>query len=108
MYFVRDNNTSIVKPSIISNRYYESHINRIVDDTASYAYVKISDGCDNRCSYCAIPLIRGPYRSRQKERVIDEIRYLLEQGKREIILVSQDSTAYGIDLYGKLSVSLLK
>lgn len=67
----------------------------------SFAYIKISDGCDNRCSYCAIPDIRGHFRSRTIESVCDEARYLLDHGKKELILVSQESTAYGLDLYGR-------
>ncbi len=66
----------------------------------SFAYLKISDGCDNRCSYCAIPDIRGHFRSRTMEAVCEEAEYLLANGKRELILVSQESTAYGRDLYG--------
>jgi len=65
-----------------------------------FAYLKIADGCDNRCSYCAIPDIRGPYRSRTIEAIEDEARYLLDMGKRELILVSQEATAYGRDRYG--------
>ena len=66
----------------------------------AFAYIKISDGCDNRCSYCAIPDIRGQFRSKRMEAICDEARYLLDNGKKELILVCQDSTAYGRDLYG--------
>lgn len=62
------------------------------------AYVKISDGCDNRCSYCAIPSIRGPFRSRPQALVIDEAKRLADDGVRELILVGQDLTQYGADL----------
>ncbi|MDD4052893.1 MAG: MiaB/RimO family radical SAM methylthiotransferase, partial [candidate division Zixibacteria bacterium] len=64
-------------------------------------YIKIADGCNNRCSYCAIPDIRGQYRSRTLEAIENEARRLLDQGKRELILVSQEATVYGCDLYGK-------
>ncbi|MDR1249822.1 MAG: 30S ribosomal protein S12 methylthiotransferase RimO [Treponema sp.] len=65
------------------------------------AYVKISEGCDNRCAFCAIPLIRGPLRSRPVEEVTDECRGLLDRGVREICLVGQDLGSYGRDLDGK-------
>lgn len=64
----------------------------------SYAYVKISDGCDNRCSYCTIPMIRGPYRSISPAKVLKEVEFLIAGGVKEIVLVAQDSCLYGIDL----------
>lgn len=71
--------------------------------TVSYsAYLKLADGCDNRCTYCAIPLIRGPFRSRKKESIIKEAKTLSDSGVKEIILIAQDTTRYGEDLYGKL------
>jgi ribosomal protein S12 methylthiotransferase len=73
---------------------------RSVSATDPFAYIKISDGCDNRCSYCAIPDIRGPFRSRPIDDIRREAEVLLERGKRELILVSQESTAYGRELYG--------
>ncbi len=76
--------------------------------TPSYfAYVKIAEGCDNRCSYCAIPLIRGGYRSRPMESIEEECRNLVENGAKELILIAQDTTRYGIDLYGKYSLAAL-
>jgi ribosomal protein S12 methylthiotransferase len=63
-----------------------------------YAYLRIADGCDNRCSYCAIPVIKGPYRSRAFTDVLDEARSLVDSGARELILVAQDTTNYGNDL----------
>ena len=66
--------------------------------TPSYsAYIKIGDGCDNRCAYCAIPLIRGGYRSRHREAILQEMRQLAAQGAREQILIAQDTTRYGRD-----------
>jgi len=73
---------------------------RAVVSSEPFAYLKISDGCDNRCAYCSIPDIRGPYRSRPVVDIVREAAYLLECGKRELILVSQESTAYGRDLAG--------
>ncbi len=70
--------------------------------TPSYsAYIRIADGCSNLCSYCAIPGIRGPLRSRTMEDILQETERLCEQGVREGILIAQDTTQYGIDLYGK-------
>lgn len=65
------------------------------------AYLKIAEGCDNRCAYCSIPGIRGAFRSRPMEKVLEEAAELLAEGCKEIILIAQDVTAYGIDLYGK-------
>ncbi|MCL6639652.1 MAG: 30S ribosomal protein S12 methylthiotransferase RimO [Firmicutes bacterium] len=65
------------------------------------AYLKIAEGCDNRCSYCIIPEIRGPYRSRAAQDVLQEAADLAGRGARELILVAQDTTRYGTDLYGK-------
>jgi ribosomal protein S12 methylthiotransferase len=75
-----------------------------------YAYLKIADGCDNRCSYCAIPSIRGKFRSKRMERILEEAVQLVRGGVKEINLVAQDTTLYGIDLYGekKLPQLLLK
>ena len=69
------------------------------------AYLRIADGCDNHCSYCAIPLIRGVYRSRPEDALIAEARALCEQGVREINLIAQDTTRYGEDLYGEPRLS---
>lgn len=74
--------------------------------TAPYsAYLKIAEGCSNRCAYCAIPYIRGKYRSRDMQDILLEAKSLAERGVKEIIIVAQDVTKYGIDLYHKLSLS---
>ncbi len=76
--------------------------------TPSYfAYLKIAEGCDNRCTYCAIPMIRGGYRSRTMESIEEEARALVENGAKELILIAQDTTRYGIDLYGEYSLAKL-
>jgi ribosomal protein S12 methylthiotransferase len=75
----------------------------------SYAYVKIAEGCDNRCSFCLIPKLKGRYRSRPMLSIVTEIKELLNLGVKEIILVAQDCGYYGMDLYGKKSlVELLR
>ena len=74
---------------------------RVVSTGENYAYLKIADGCSNRCTYCAIPYIRGPQISRKIEDVIKEAKRLVEAGYKELILIAQDTTKYGIDIYGK-------
>lgn len=71
------------------------------------AYLKIAEGCDNRCSYCAIPYIRGGYRSRTMEDIEQEARALMRNGAKELVLIAQDTTRYGIDLYGEYSLAKL-
>lgn len=72
-----------------------------------FAYLKISEGCDNPCSFCAIPIMRGLHKSKPLDRVLLEARRLSALGVKEIILIAQDSTAYGTDLYGKRSLARL-
>ncbi len=75
---------------------------RRITTTPSYmAYLKIAEGCDNHCTYCVIPSIRGRYRSRRIEDVVDEAKDLVENGARELVIIAQDTTRYGIDLYGE-------
>ncbi len=82
---------------------------RTITTPLHYAYLKIADGCDNRCAYCAIPYIRGKYTSRRLEDIVSEAKDLVDSGVKEIILVAQDTTNYGKDIYGKPSlVALLK
>ena len=73
---------------------------RILTTPSYYAYLKISEGCSNRCAYCVIPQLRGKYRSRQMEDVLAEAKLLASQGVRELIVVAQDTTLYGVDLPG--------
>ena len=75
---------------------------RIVSTLPFYAYLKVAEGCDNCCTYCIIPKLRGRFRSRPMEELIAEARKLANGGVRELILVAQDTTRYGEDLYGKL------
>lgn len=80
---------------------------RIISTLPHYAYIRIADGCDNRCTYCAIPEIRGRFRSRPMENIIEEAKSLAEDGVKELIVIAQDTTRYGLDLYGKLSLAEL-
>ncbi len=81
--------------------------NRVLTTGTYSAFVRISEGCDNACAYCAIPNIRGKYRSRKMENIIQEAKDLSEHGCKEIILVAQDTTRYGIDLYGEKNLHKL-
>ena len=74
---------------------------RILTNPGHYAYLKISEGCDRNCAFCAIPLIRGRYISRPLEDIIKEAQYLADSGVKELILVAQDLSYYGLDLYKK-------
>ena len=73
---------------------------RVLTTLPYYAYLKIAEGCDNCCSYCAIPMIRGRFRSREMEPILEEARSLARDGVKELVLVAQDTTRYGEDLYG--------
>ena len=85
------------------------NLDRILSTPSHYAFLKIADGCNNFCSYCTIPFIRGRYKSVPMECLIDEAKYLAKSGVKELILVAQDVTNYGADLYGKPElVDLLK
>lgn len=81
--------------------------NRIRLTPRHYAYLRISDGCDNRCSYCAIPGIRGKFYSRTIENILEEARQMAREGVKEINIISQDTTSYGVDLYGKRQLHVL-
>lgn len=80
---------------------------RVLSGNPWSAYVKISDGCSNRCSYCAIPLIRGDQVSRTIEDIMEEVNYLTSIGVKELTLIAQDTTKYGLDNYGKLMLPTL-
>lgn len=86
--------------SSISKKFDEQEFRKQLGPS-HYSYLRIAEGCDNRCSYCAIPAIRGSYRSRRKETVFEEAKMLAARGTAELILVAQDLTAYGIDIYGR-------
>lgn len=80
---------------------------RILTTPVHMAYIKIAEGCDNKCSYCVIPALRGKFRSRRMEDIISEAEGLAESGVKELIVVAQDTTRYGIDLYGERKISEL-
>lgn len=80
---------------------YDEFLNRVVTTGKNYAYLKIGEGCSNKCTYCAIPYIRGPFVSRKMEDILEEAEKLASEGIKEIIVIAQDTTKYGEDIYGK-------
>ncbi len=76
-------------------------LNRVLTTGCNYAFVRIAEGCDNFCTFCAIPYIRGRFNSRTEEDILEEVKKITKQGISEIILIAQDTTKYGIDIYGK-------
>lgn len=86
---------------------YDENSPRLLSTPHYTAYVKIAEGCDNRCAYCAIPDIRGKFRSRTIESINIEVQKLVSQGVKEIILIAQDTTRYGLDLYGEYKLDKL-
>ena len=83
------------------------NMNREITTPKYMAYIKIAEGCDNRCTYCAIPYIRGKYVSRTIEDILQEANKLYKNGVKELIVIAQDTTKYGIDIYGKYSLDVL-
>lgn len=94
----------IIQSEDVDSSYLEG-VDRIV--TSPTAYVRISEGCDNLCTYCIIPALRGKHRSRKMEDIVSEVEYLADQGVREIILIAQNTSDYGVDLYGEFSLHSL-
>lgn len=80
---------------------------RVITTPPHYAYLKISEGCNRRCAYCAIPIITGSHVSRPIEEILDEVRYLVSQGVKEFQIIAQELTYYGVDLYKKQSIAEL-
>ncbi len=77
------------------------YLDRVISTGNTTAYLKIAEGCSNNCTYCAIPYIRGPYVSRKFEDILEEAKMLAEKGIKELIVIAQDTTKYGIDIYGE-------
>ena len=85
----------------------EKPVTRLITTPKHYAYVKISEGCDRRCAYCAIPLITGKHKSRSMEEILDEVSTLVSAGVKEINVIAQELTYYGIDLYKERKIAEL-
>ena len=82
-------------------------IHRKLTTPSHYAYIKISEGCDRHCAYCAIPLITGRHQSRPMEDILDEVRWLVSQGTKEFQVIAQELTYYGVDIYGEQRIAEL-
>ena len=98
--------------NILSNYFNQNNLNhgldfnnRVISTNFPLAYIRISDGCDNRCTYCAIPSIRGNHKSRAMEDIICEVKGLASKGISEFCLIAQDTCKYGLDIYGKLKLA---
>ena len=92
----------------LKHEYNEKISNeRVLTTPGHYAYLKISEGCNRRCAYCAIPIITGPHKSRPMEEILDEVRYLVAKGVKEFQIIAQELTFYGVDLYKKQSIAEL-
>lgn len=100
----RDSKLRVMEVSEIPNDYSDEVLPRMMTGVGASAYLKIAEGCDHACSFCIIPMLRGKFRSRSIESLTKEARILVKAGVREIILVSQDSTYYGLDLYNRLAL----
>ena len=83
----------------------EEFLDRVITTGKNYAYLKIGEGCSNKCTYCAIPYIRGLFVSRKKEDILEEAKKLADEGIKEIILIAQDTTKYGVDIYGECKLA---
>ncbi|MEE0866474.1 MAG: 30S ribosomal protein S12 methylthiotransferase RimO [Clostridia bacterium] len=85
----------------------DEFLNRTITTGKNYAYLKIGEGCSNKCTYCAIPYIRGPFVSRKMEEIIEEANMLANKGIKELIVIAQDTTKYGVDIYGESKLAEL-
>ena len=92
-----------ITPNILNDADYHRHITT----PKHYAYIKISEGCDRHCAYCAIPLITGKHQSRPMEEILDEVRYLVSQGTKEFNVIAQELTYYGVDIDGQQHIAEL-
>lgn len=110
-----DRITEVIDETLKGNRLvikgdekiYDASVPRIPTTLQHTAYVKIAEGCNNRCAFCAIPLIRGNFRSRKIEDIVAEVKALAAKGVKEIVLIAQDTTNYGHDIYGKPQLAKL-
>ena len=107
-YSSSGDNSPVTRFSDLDSPYPDrNQIERIVTERPYLEYLKIADGCDKRCTYCAIPYFKGKYKSVPMESVIEEAKVLADSGVKELILVAQETTCYGIDLYGEKRLHLL-
>jgi ribosomal protein S12 methylthiotransferase len=100
----QDSSLRIVQVSAVPNDHIDEVMPRMQTSIGASAYLKVAEGCDHRCTFCIIPQLRGDFRSRTIESLVKEARYLVASGTREIILISQDTSYYGLDIYGRLAL----
>lgn len=98
---------SLLLKKLNANYKHELIGERVLTTSSHYAYLKISEGCDRPCSFCAIPIMRGKHVSKPLEQIVGEAKNLVRNGTKEILLIAQDSTFYGLDLYGKRKLATL-
>ena len=96
--------TQIPKMPMLTQKEF---LNRTITTGNNYAYIKIGEGCSNKCTYCAIPYIRGPFVSRKMEDILEEANMLARKGIKELIVIAQDTTKYGVDIYGESKLAEL-
>jgi ribosomal protein S12 methylthiotransferase len=106
VFFGTEDYEGIVK-NLGGNLKYELLGERVLSTPKHYAYLKISEGCDNPCSFCAIPIIRGTHKSKPMEELIEESSFLASKGVKELVIIGQDTTDYGKDIYGKRNLAEL-
>src|SRR5579883_3345028 len=101
---VEDSSLRIIQVSPVPNDHVDTVLPRRQTSLGASAYLKVAEGCDHRCTFCIIPQLRGDFRSRTIESLVSEARQLVAQGVKEIILISQDTSYYGLDLYGRFAL----
>ncbi len=106
-YFLGVNADDRIMKILLGDQKYELHGERVQFTPPHYAYLKISEGCNQKCTFCAIPLMRGKHISEDKETLIAEAKRLAAAGTKELVLIAQDSTYYGRDLYGERIIASL-
>ena len=103
----KEESKNITKEELLTNKCGLEFSNRIISTGLNFAYLRIAEGCSNRCTYCAIPYIRGKFVSRKVEDILKEAQELVNEGYKEIIVIAQDTSKYGIDIYGESKLAEL-
>ncbi len=103
----KEESKNITKEELLTNKCGFEFSNRIISTGLNFAYLRIAEGCSNRCTYCAIPYIRGKFVSRKMEDILKEAQELVNEGYKEIIVIAQDTSKYGIDIYGESKLAEL-
>lgn len=103
----KEESKNITKEELLTNKCGLEFSNRIISTGRNFAYLRIAEGCSNRCTYCAIPYIRGKFVSRKMKDILKEAQELVNEGYKEIIVIAQDTSKYGIDIYGESKLAEL-